>query len=133
MADFATALRARLIADAAVSAVTTQIHWGQVPQGKALPYVRLTVVSDPRPEHLKGYDSARQVRVQASIFSQNYGQARQLGAKIIRAVQNPWSAAGGKVGRVKGEGPTDGPSDDSPDGLIHHQIVQLMAEHTFDD
>src|SRR3546814_456527 len=60
MADLATAFRDRLVANGAVNAVvSTRIYWGVVPQGAALPYVRLHIISDPRPEHLKGYQGSR--------------------------------------------------------------------------
>lgn len=134
MADFATALRARLVADTAVSAiVSTRIYWGVVPQGAALPYVRMHVISDPRPEHLKGYESARRTRVRASCFAASFGTAKQLGSKIKDAVNAPWSTADGKVGRVKAEGPREGQGADTPAGFTHHQIVELSVSHTFAD
>ena len=134
MADFATALLARLIADGAVSAVvSTRIYWGVVPQGASLPYVRLHIISDPRPEHLKGYQSARRTRVQASCFAAKFGAAKQLGTKIVQATATPWSTAEGRFGRVKAEGPREGKGTDTPSGFTHHQIVDLLAEHTFAD
>ncbi|HMO74088.1 MAG TPA: DUF3168 domain-containing protein [Sphingopyxis sp.] len=134
MADLATALRARLLADTAVAAVVaTRIYWAVVPQGAALPYVRLHIISDPRPEHLKGYQSARRTRVQASCFAPSFGAAKQLGTKIVQAVDAPWSVTGGRVGRVKAEGPREGQGTDTPKGFTHHQIVDLMMEHTFAD
>lgn len=134
MADFATALRARLIADAGVSAVvSTRIYWGVVPQDADLPYIRLHVISDPRPEHLKGYESARRTRVQASCFAASFGAAKQLGTKIVKATETPWSTADGRFGRVKCEGPREGQGTDTPAGFTHHQIVELSVSHTFAD
>jgi hypothetical protein len=134
MADLATAFHDRLIANGAVNAVvSTRIYWGVVPQGAALPYVRLHVISDPRPEHLKGYQGSRRTRIQASCFASSFGAAKQLGTKIVQAVSAPWSATGGRVGRVKCEGPRDGQGTDTPNGFIHHQIVEAMMEHTFAD
>jgi hypothetical protein len=134
MADLATALRDRLVSDAAVSAVvSTRIYWGPVPQGASLPYVRLHIISDPRPEHLKGYQGARRTRVQASCFASSFGDAKQLGTKIVQALDDPWASTSGKVGRVKCEGPREGQGTDTPNGFIHHQIVEAMMEHTFDD
>src|SRR3546814_10258930 len=60
-----SAFRDRLVANGAVNAVvSTRIYWGVVPQGAALPYVRLHIISDPRPEHLKGYQGSRRTRIQ---------------------------------------------------------------------
>ena len=36
-----------------------KFHWLDVPAGTVAPYVVLSVPSDPRPQHLKGYDGAR--------------------------------------------------------------------------
>lgn len=129
MADFATALRARLIADAAVSAVTTSFHWGQVPQGTALPYVRMQVISDARPEHLKGYDEARQTRVQCDVFASTYGAARQLSEKIITAIAVPGETGGIHFGRIKAEGPRDLGEDVDGLGYVHRASLDLLAEH----
>jgi hypothetical protein len=134
MADLATAFRARLVADTAVAAiVSTRIYWGVVPQNATLPYVRLHIISDPRPEHLKGYQGSRRTRIQASCFASSFGVAKQLGTAIVKAVSSPWADTGGKVGRVKCEGPREGQGTDTANGFIHHQIVDAMMEHTFAD
>ncbi|MGV1682905.1 DUF3168 domain-containing protein [Sphingopyxis sp. NJF-3] len=134
MADLATAFRARLVADTAVAAiVSTRIYWGVVPQNAALPYVRLSIISDVRPEHLKGYQGSRRTRIQASCFASSFGAAKQLGTKIVKALDAPWSTNDDKVGRVKCEGPREGRGTDTAAGFIHHQIVEAMMEHTFAD
>lgn len=134
MADLASAFRDRLLADAGVSAIVgTRIYWGAVPQSAALPYVRLHVISDPRPEHLKGYQSTRTTRIQASCFAATFGAAKQLGGRIVQALGVPWMAAGGRVGRVKCQGPREGQGSESPNGFIHHQIVEALMEHSFAD
>lgn len=134
MADLATAFRARLVADTAVAAaVSTRIYWGVVPQNATLPYVRLHIISDPRPEHLKGYQGSRRTRIQVSIFAKSFKDAKRIGSNIVKAVSAPWSTPDGKVGRVKCEGPREGQGSDTPNGFIHHQIVEAMMEHTFQD
>ena len=134
MADLATAFRARLVADTAVAAaVSTRIYWGVVPQNATLPYVRLHIISDPRPEHLKGYQGSRRTRIQVSIFAKSFKDAKRIGSNIVKAVSGPWSTPDGKVGRVKCEGPREGQGSDTPNGFIHHQIVEAMMEHTFQD
>lgn len=81
--DFAAALRTRLVS--ASTSAGTKVYWGIVPQGAAPPYVRLQTISDPRPEHLTGYDGARQTRVQADAFASTYGEARAISARMSRA------------------------------------------------
>src|SRR3546814_18372539 len=93
MADLATAFRDRLVANGAVNAVvSTRIYWGVVPQGAALPYVRLHIISDPRPEHLKGYQGSRRTRIQVSIFAQSFKDAKRIGSNIGKSVNAPWSS-----------------------------------------
>lgn len=128
MPDFATALRARLIADSEVAAVTTKVHWGIVPQNTTLPYIRLNIISDPRPENLQGYDSTRLTRAQASCFASTYAAARQLALKVKNAVAVP----AGNFGRIHAEGPVDEQGAESPAGYIHHARVDLRAEHNLD-
>lgn len=128
MADFATALRARLLADAEVSGTTTRVHWGIVPQGAALPYIRLQTISDPRPQHLGGYDGARSTRVQADCFAASYGAARGLAEDVIAAVAVPATVGGVQFGRVKAEGPRD-LGEDTASGFVFRASVDLLVEH----
>lgn len=129
MADFATALRARLIADASVSAVTTTIHWGQVPQGKSPPYVRLVTISDPRPQHLKGYDARRVTRVQCDCFAETYEAARNLATRVVTALERPRTVGGVQFGRIKAEGPRDLGEDVPGEGYRHRASLDLLVEH----
>lgn len=129
MADFATALRARLLADTDVAAsVGTKIHWGIVPQSTPLPYVRLNTISDPRPDDLDGYDVARETRVQADCFASTYSAARSLSERVIAAVAAPFTTGGVQFGRVKAEGPRD-LGEDTATGFVHRASVDLLVEH----
>lgn len=129
MGDFASALHARLTADAAVSGVIgTRAYWNKVPQSADLPYVRLQTISDPRPEHLKDYHSSRTTRIQVDCFAANYGTARGLAEKIIQAVANPATVGNVKFGRIKAEGPRD-LGEDTPSGFIHRASADLLVEH----
>lgn len=130
MADLTQALVARLLAAPAVAAIAgAKVHWSKVPQGTALPYVRLQVVSDPRTQHLKGYDAGRQTRVQADCFAAGYGQARTLALALIEAMALPAEIAGVRFGRTRAEGPRD-LGEDAPAGFIHRMSVDLLIEHT---
>jgi hypothetical protein len=129
MADFATALRTRLLAATPVSAITTKIFWGQVPQGTALPYIRLSTISDPLDEHLKGYTDRQRPRVQADCFAPTYAVARDLANKIIAALALPATAGGVAFNRIKAEGPRDLGEDVAGVGYIHRASVDLLVEH----
>lgn len=129
MTDFATALRARLVADAEVAAVcSTRIYWGIVPQTATLPYIRLTTISDPRPEHLQGYTAARVTRIQCDCFATTYAAARGLAEKVIAATVTPGVHGGVHFGRVKAQGPRD-LGEDTTAGFIHRSAIDLLAEH----
>lgn len=123
MADFAEALKQRIV-NAGVSAV----HWVRVPENTGLPYVRLQTISDPRPEHLGGYDGARVTRVQADCFATKWGTARAEAEKIIAAVAEPATVGGVQFGRVKAEGPRD-LGEDTAKGFIHRASIDLLVEH----
>ena len=129
MADFASALRTRMTSDGPVSGVVgTKVYWSFVPQGTALPYIRLQTISDPRPEHLKGYETARVSRVQVDCFAAKYGDARGLAEKVITAVEDPGVTGGVHFGRVKAEGPRD-LGEDTATGFVHRASLDLLAEH----
>lgn len=129
MADFATALRTRLLAATPVSAITNRIYWGVVPQGKELPYIRLTTISDPLDEHLKGYTDTQRPRVQADCFASSYGTARDLAQKVIAALASPATVGGVAFNRIKAEGPRDLGEDVEGVGYIHRLSVDLLVEH----
>src|SRR6478609_8114983 len=129
MADFATALRARLLADAPVAAITTRIYWGQVPQGTVLPYIRLNTISDPLDDHLKGYTDRQRPRVQADCFASTYAVARDLARKVIVALDQPATAGGVAFNRIKAEGPRDLGEDVGGVGFVHRASVDLLVEH----
>lgn len=130
MADFTTALFTRLSTDPQVSGVIgTKVYPTIVPQDKALPYIRYQIVSDPRPEHLGGYDRARAVRVQVDCFATSYVTARGLAEKVITAMTEPATVAGVQFGHTKAEGPRDLGEDVAGMGFVHRASVDLLVEH----
>lgn len=130
MADFATALRSRLAADTEVAAVVAaRIFWGIVPQAAALPYIRIQTISDPRPQHLTGYEGSRTTRVQVDCFAAKYGTARALAEDVIAAVALPETVGSVRFGRVKAEGPRD-LGEDTAQGYVHRASLDLLVEHS---
>lgn len=131
MADFAIDLKARLAAYAPLTALTgaSKIHWDDVPQATVLPYVRLSVISDPRPEHLKGYQSARVSRVQADCMAASWGLARDMAQKIIDGTVTPGTTGSTHFGRIKAEGPRRGPTETIGTTRVFMASVDLLVEH----
>lgn len=131
MPDFASALYGWITSDAAVTAdIGTRFYPVKVPQNAARPYVRYQTISDPRPQHLKGYQSARTTRIQVDVFADSYGVARRIAENIITAAGAPGIHGGIHFGRVKAEGPRD-LGEDTSSGFVHRASVDLLAEHKF--
>ncbi len=126
MPDLQAALRSRIVATVGHS----RVYWTLVPQGAARPYVRMQTVSDDRPEHLEGYDTARRTRVQVDVFADKYSEARAASESIIAAVADPATVSGVKFGRTKAEGPRDLGEDVDGVGYVHRLSMDLLAEHS---
>ena len=122
----AAALRSRLTGLAGGA-----IYWSIVPEGKVAPYLRLQTISDPRPEHLKGYNGSRQTRVQADCFAATHKAAQALAHGVIAAVAAPVTVCGVRFGRTSAEGPRD-LGEDTTEGFIHRASVDLLVSHTGD-
>lgn len=133
MPTLKSAIVQRLLAAPTVAAaVASKIKWGFVPQSTALPYVRLQVISDPRPIHLKGYLVARETRVQADCFGATAAEADAAALAIIATMLPPTPhAATGHFGRTKAIGPEDLGEDVEGKGFIHRAKVDLLVRHTF--
>jgi hypothetical protein len=130
MADLQSALYRRLSSDTAVAAlVGTRIYWTNVPQGAALPYIRLQTISDPRPQHLRGYQGSRVTRVQADVFSSSYAAARSASEAVITATALPATVEGVKFGRSSATGPRDFGEDVDGLGHVHRLSTDLLIEH----
>lgn len=131
MVDFVIALRGRIVAAPAVStSLGSRLYpVNKVPQNAAKPYAYYQVISDPRPEHLKGYDSARQSRIQIDIVADDYATARAIGENIIETVAVPGTHGGIRFGRTKAEGPRD-LSEETASGTISRASLDLLPEHT---
>jgi hypothetical protein len=133
MPTLKSALVQRLLDAPAVSAIVgTKIKWNAITQSTALPYVRLQIISDPRPINLKGYDGSRETRVQADCFAATNIQADAIAAAIIATILAPTPpAAGGHFGRTKALGPQDLGEDVEGKPFIHRASLDLLVRHTF--
>lgn len=127
MADFVTALLDRC--EAAGTAAGDRFFLDVVPQNAAFPYVRLSVISDPREEHLKGYNGQRITRVQFDCMAKSVGEARAIGIDLVPLLSAPDSVGGVNFGHSKCEGPTSRAGAESPAGYTHRQRVEAMISH----
>lgn len=112
----------------AIDAGLAEFHWGEVPEGTKLPFAVATVVSDPRPEHLKGYTGMRVTRVQVDCFGKTDTATSTMAEGLIAALAAPGVTGGTKFGRIKAEGPTD-LSEDVAGKTVHRKMIQLFVAH----
>jgi hypothetical protein len=80
------ALRALILDDTAIeSLVKARVDWGLRPQGKGLPAIALTVVSDSPVDHSQDGGGVNRARVQIDCFGATYGSAKAT-ARAVRAL-----------------------------------------------
>ena len=81
------ALRARLLAAPDVTArVGRRVDWVNRPQAADLPAITLQVVSEDRPQHMRGFDGLRTTRVQIDIFAKTYAETKQIAEAVFETV-----------------------------------------------
>ena len=123
-----TALRSRLKDNAAVAAITGQIHWSVRPQGTALPAIVLTGVADDRSQHFTGLAGYRSTRVQIDCYAATKAQAVALREAVIAALV-PAEVKGGVtflrsfVNTVLDRG------DQTETGFVHRELIDLTCWH----
>lgn len=124
-----TALRARLLADATVGGfVGTRIDWTVRPQSTALPAIVMTKISDGRPQHLKGFKTLRQSRVQIDVLASSRAQVEQITEAVIAAIAGPFNQSGVQFGRTFIDTVTDrGASTDT--GFVHRDLIDVLFHH----
>lgn len=82
--DMQGALRARITG--AATTAGQRVYWVDRPQDTALPAVTLQVISDPRPQHLRGFESIRVTLVQIDCWAETYAAAAALKEAVLIAV-----------------------------------------------
>lgn len=83
MLEDAIELRVREVALVAQE-VGSAVAWGRRLPG--LPSISLQIVSDPRPQHLKGFQSSRPTLAQVDVLAKTPEQARALREALINAL-----------------------------------------------
>lgn len=134
--DLQAGLRARLLADSAVAAIVgARIYWVDRPQETTYPAITLQTISDPRPEHLKGFDGARATRVQVDCWAKGaagYGVALSLARAVIAAISPPATVSGKRFGRGSVEGQRDLGETVTDGSFVHRQSVDFSIWHVGD-
>lgn len=125
--DFHSALRTRLILDPMVGLlIGDRVTWIERPQTAALDAITLQVISDPRTQHLKGFNDLRETRVQLDCWSRSHLGATSLGEAAIAALVPEDSADGVTFNRAHVDAVRD-LGEPTPTGFIHRTSVDLRV------
>lgn len=125
-----TALRARLMADGAVAAIAgTRIDWTNRPSATAYPAVTLMVVSDPRPQHMKGFQGLRGTRLQIDTMALDAATKVALREAVIACVVEPATEGGTVFGRGFINNVVDRGEDVPGQGFIHRDMIDATIWH----
>ncbi|MGF7152507.1 tail completion protein gp17 [Novosphingobium gossypii] len=126
--SFEADLRKRLLDDAAVDELAAgKVHWALRPDGEEPPSVVLLVVSDNRGQHLEGFHSLWDTRVQLDCYGARHTDACALRDAVIACIA-PYAVVGGtrfdhaEINNVMDRG-EDAPSSTAPIKFIHRQMI----------
>lgn len=121
--DMQGALRARITG--ASTTAGTRVYWVDRPQSAALPAVTLQTISDPRPQHLKGFDELRETRVQIDCWADTYAIAKALMEAVLTAVVPENTANGIRFDRALVDSTNDS-GERTETKFIHRQTADLF-------
>lgn len=127
--DMPGALRARIIA--ASTGAGSRVTWVERPQSAALPAVTLQIVSDLREQHLRGFQSIRNTRVQIDCWAKSedngagYSKATALKEAVLAAVIPENTSNGIRFDRAFVDGERD-LGEQTATQFIHRASVDLI-------
>lgn len=128
--ELVTTLRKRLV-DAGVAG--GNVYWVERPQAGPLPALVLQIVSEDRPQHLKGFEDMRTARVQFAALSKIYLEAKGiLEAAIAVATPNASVTLDDKTveyWRASLDGLRDTSEDVPGIGLVHRPLADLSIRY----
>lgn len=132
---FETALVRRLLDAATVAEPTSsRVDWMRRPNG-SLPAITLQTISDPRPQHFKGFQSTRSTRVQVDVWAARPGDAVHLRNAVI-ATLTPGDLVDGvtfqraMIADVRPGFETDeAASEGQPAGELYREIIDIIFTH----
>lgn len=85
--DMEGALRARALEDEDLAAlIDERASWELRPQGEGYPAITFQVISNPRDQHMKGFQTLERTRVQADVWALNYADKKAVTEALIAAL-----------------------------------------------
>ena len=124
------ALRARIVDSPAVSAIVSgRVYWENRPQSAPLPDVTLLIVSDERPQHMKGFDSFRPTEVQIDVRATSFAQKKALKEAVIDAVAPKHFGNGVRFARAS-DVRARPLNEDAGTQFIFRDVIELTVWHS---
>lgn len=122
------ALKAKLIADAAISALAgTRIDWDARPQGSSLPAITLAMVDD-RDQHMGGPHVTRNTIIQADCWALKAADAHNLSEAVIAELQSVATVSG--VRFLGAFMTSTSMFEDTDSGIVYRVMVRGKIVHT---
>lgn len=115
-------LRARLLT------VAARVAWNVLPQGQALPAIRLQQISGAVEEHYEGPFEAQSARVQMDCDALTFAEADALANTAWSAIKMPFTQGNTVFPRIFNESRRD-THEEGQAALIHRISIDLIVWH----
>ena len=115
-----SALRAIIIADNGVKAVTTRCYYNYIPQSPTYPLIVIQRVTGSRVHHLSGPSGAVRPRFQIEAWAETYSAAKGLANLIRKALDGKEYTQDGVIFSCLSQAEIDGYED----AVNAHRIIQ---------
>lgn len=124
-----TQLRSRLLDDGTISGQGTRVDWNVRPQGKPLPAITLSLISDRRDQHMGGLQRTRGSWTQIDVWADDAETLATIREALVSLLA---------TGAVE-DGITFLPAQDievresvekTDTGIVHRSMIQATVWHT---
>jgi len=133
--SFEVALSARILADVPLAdELDERVDWMRRP-GSVLPAFTLQTVSDPRPQHLKGFHPTRPTSVQLDVWAADLATAIRLRERAIVVLVAPARVEGVQFQRAMitnvrpGFESEEAGTDQQPRGELYRESIDFTFTH----
>lgn len=123
------ALRSRLLDDAdVIGEVGTKVAWGVASQTWSPSFLILTLISDVRDQHFKGFQSLRASRVQVDCYGMDRASTVRLREFALSAIADGGVFDGVRFDRITDVSVRDLGAD-TPTGFVHRDSIEAQIWH----
>jgi hypothetical protein len=126
--DFEGAVRGRILTTAAtLHLADNRVTWGGRPQDAGLDAITLHVISDPRPQHLKGFQDLRETLVQIDCDAVSHRRAKILADAVVDALVPEAVFGGITFDRSHVDDVRTGGTQTSTNGYVYRRSIDLRV------